>query len=388
MNLEFYNCPKPENISSITLPEDIEFLTYTPDFLLIDSLVKAYGNYKNILIIGNGGSINPFLSAYLPLKKYSNKDVYILNTIDPDYIFELKQKLKIDNTLVLSISKSGENIQQIESTLQFSDFSMLVITGKSSPLRAILEKLNKKIILHSKVGGRYTTFTETALLPLALCGFDYKSFFNIGREYHNLFFKPNPAYETASIFFQLENLGYIDVLMFFYSHFLFGVSNVAIQLFHESFGKEGKGQTYFAHEGPEVQHHTTQRFFGGRKNIAGMFFTVENFENEISNSFPIQTHSAQIKLRHLSNFNNLRLSKSFSAEWRANLDECRIKNIPTMHLSLNSINLNAIAKLSAFFQLFAVYSSVLRAVDPFDQPQVESSKNSSFNERLKYQGLM
>ena len=35
---------------------------------------------------------------------------------------------------------------------------------------------------------------------------------------------------------------------------------------HESFGKDKLGQSYFGGQGPEMQHHTSQRFFGGRKN--------------------------------------------------------------------------------------------------------------------------
>jgi glucose-6-phosphate isomerase len=42
----------------------------------------------------------------------------------------------------------------------------------------------------------------------------------------------------------------------------------------------------------------------------------------------------------------------------------------------------------AFWQLYAVYSSLLRNVDPFDQPQVEGSKKISFDKRLQYKGLL
>ena len=48
------------------------------------------------------------------------------------------------------------------------DFPLLVITGKSSPLRAIGEKLNAKIIMHPPIGGRYTGLTEVALVPAAI----------------------------------------------------------------------------------------------------------------------------------------------------------------------------------------------------------------------------
>jgi glucose-6-phosphate isomerase len=42
----------------------------------------------------------------------------------------------------------------------------------------------------------------------------------------------------------------------------------------------------------------------------------------------------------------------------------------------------------AFWQMFAVYSSILRGVDPFNQPQVENSKNISFAKREKFKGQL
>ena len=49
MKLEFYNCPQPQEIEKIKLPETPEFVRYVPDFELIKNLAKAYEKYKNIL---------------------------------------------------------------------------------------------------------------------------------------------------------------------------------------------------------------------------------------------------------------------------------------------------------------------------------------------------
>ncbi|MBI3231610.1 MAG: hypothetical protein HYZ51_00835 [Candidatus Doudnabacteria bacterium] len=212
--------------------------------------------------------------------------------------------------------------------------------------------------------------------------------FESGREFHHFYEKDNLAWRAASVFYQLEQKGYADVLMFFYSHALYPMSYPMIQLCHESFGKNGKGQTYFAHEGPEVQHHTTQRFFGGPKNIAGLFFTVENFLHPTQNTFPVSAHSLQIKGHHLFDLDKIPLEKALEYEWTANIEDARIQGIPVTHMSITGFDPEEIGRLSAFWQLFAVYSSVLRNVDPFDQPQVENSKSISFNKRLQYKGLL
>jgi glucose-6-phosphate isomerase len=388
MKLEFYNCPQPADIESVQLPETPEFVKYKPDFELIKKISGEYQQYPNILILAHGGSVTSFYGIYNALKESSKKKAYFLSTTDPDYIWELKKELKPENTLVVAISKSGETTTQIEMLMQFADYPLLFITGKSSSLRAIGEKLKAKIILHPTIGGRFTGLTEVGLLPAVICGLDAEKIYDGAKLFYQQYKKENLAWKTASVFFQLEQKGYVDVFMPFYSHNLFAMSGVIVQLCHESFGKDGKGQTYFAHEAPESQHHTNQRFFGGTKNIAGFFTTVDNFLHPTLNNFPASVHSVQIKGHALFDINKIPLEKSMQFEAQGTIEDARISGIPLAHLSVSGFEENEIGQLLAFWQLYAVYSSVLRNVDPFDQPQVENSKNISFNKRLEYKGLL
>jgi glucose-6-phosphate isomerase len=388
MKLEFYNCPKPEDIENIKLPEEPEFVKYVPDFESINKLAAEYQKYQNILVIGHGGSVTSSYGFYHALIEQAKKKAYFLSTVDPDYIYELKQKLNPENTLVIAISKSGETVTQIEAAMQFTDYPWLVITGKSSPFRAIGEKLNAKIVMHPPIGGRYTGLTEVGLIPAALAGLDVKALYEGARKFYYQYTKDNLAWRAASIFYQLEQQGFVDVFMPFYSHNLFPMSNLIVQLCHESFGKGGKGQTYFAHEAPESQHHTNQRFFGGKKNIAGFFTGSETFLHPSITAYQPSVHSVQIKTRHLADINKIPLEKSLEFELQGTMEDARIQGIPLAHLSVAGFNPLEIGSLVAFWQLYAVYSSALRGVDPFNQPQVESSKNISFNKRLQYKGLL
>ena len=388
MKLEFYNCPSPAGIESVKLPEVPEFVKYLPDFGLMEKTCSQYHQYRNILVIAHGGSVSSSFGFYNALKEQTKKQMYFLSTVDPDYIYELKQTLKPENTLVVSISKSGETTTQIEMMMQFVDYPTLVITGKSSPLRALAEKLNFRTILHPPIGGRYTGITEVGLLPAALAGLDPKAFYEGAKTFYSLYQHDNIAWKAASVFYQLEEKGYVDVFMPFYSHNLFAMSNLIVQLCHESFGKGGVGQTYFAHEAPESQHHTNQRFFGGRKNIAGIFTTAENFLHPTQNIYPPASHSVQIKGHQLFDINKIPLEKDIEFEATATMEDARINSIPVAHLSVANFTAHEIGALTAFWQLYAVYASILRKVDPFDQPQVENSKNISFNKRLAYKGLL
>lgn len=388
MKLEFYNCPKPEEMDPQNLPMDVEFLKYVPDFQLIDQYAKTYGQYRNLLIIGHGGSVTSLYGFYHALKYQASKHAYFLSTVDPDYIFELKQKLKPEDTLVIAISKSGETTTQIEMLMQFVNYPLLIITGKASPLRAIGEKLKAKIVTHPDIGGRYAGFTEVALLPGAIAGLDIRELFSGAEQFYHLYEKDNLAWRAANVFWQLEKKGFTDVFMPFYSRNLLPLSSLIVQLCHESFGKNGKGQTYFAHEAPESQHYTNQRFFGGTKNICGFFVTAETFQHPLTTVYSSSLHSIQIKGHALFDINKIPLEKSMDFEALATIEDARISSIPLVHLSISGFTAKEIGAFSAFWQLYAVYASVLRDVNPFDQPQVENSKQISFDKRLQYKGLL
>ena len=61
-----------------------------------------------------------------------------------------------------------------------------------------------------------------------------------------------------------------------------------------------------------------------------------------------------------------------------------MNKIPCLALHVLSAEPAEVGAFVAFWQLFAVYSSLMRGVNPFDQPQVEESKKISWNKRLNF----
>lgn len=381
MHLDTANIPKFEP-KEISLPEEPLFISYKPDFEKIRSAWKEFGMFSNILVIGNGGSITSFMGMQYALG--TQKNVFILNTPDPEYITILRRQLRKHDTLVIAISKSGETVSLLESLFHFIDYPLLFITEEGSTLHKIAEKKNARTIAHPPIGGRYVAFTEVALVPAAICGLKVEEMYKGARNFYSQYKSANLAMKAAQIFYALENMGYVDVFMPFYSHYLFGFSNLALQLCHESFGKGGKGQTYAAFEAPESQHHTNQRFFGGRKNMCGFFVLAENFREDQKTSVPASMHSLPLRDGSLFDLNKIPLSVAMRAEFGGTWENAKIENIPVVSLGLNSINPIEVGSFIAFWQLYAVYSSVLRDVNPFDQPEVENSKKISWLKRKDY----
>lgn len=388
MKIEFYNCPEPEAFNTATIPEAPAFLSYEPKFDEMERIVEQYKDFKNLVIVGHGGSITSFYGMYHALREQASKQVYIVSTVDPDYIKEITDFLDPKDTLVIAISKSGETVTQIEAVFQFINYPLLFITGAMGPLAEIAEQLKAQIVLHPPIGGRYTGMTEVALLPAALCGFDVRAMYTSAREHYALYKENNISFKAANILWQLEEKGFVDVFMPIYDAHLFAVSAVIVQLCHESFGKDGTGQTYFAHPAPESQHHTNQRFFGGRKNIAGWFMATEKPLTDITTHVPGNIKTTSIKHKTMGALDGIPLSVALKAELDGTLEDAKLKNIPTVLQTIPQRTPAEVGMLIAFWQLYAIYSSLLRNVNPFDQPQVENSKQISFAKRLQYKGLL
>ncbi len=390
MEIKFYNCPEPEQFQS-ALSEVVQppFLSYTPDWKFIERMQSECALFSDIVIVAHGGSINSFYGLYNALVDATSLRVHFLSTTDPDYIFQLKQKLSPDHTLIIAISKSGETVTQLEALTHFLQFKLMVITSPDTPLYDIGVRMNAQLVPHPPIGGRYTGMTEVALLPAALCGFNIKELFAGAQEYYRLFNEDNLAWRAASILWQLErDHNYFGVFMPFYSHYLFPFSQLIVQLCHESFGKGELGQAYFAHEGPESQHHTTQRFIGGRKNLAGFFVGQDSFNHDLSTLVPPSVQSVDFHNQKLDLLSGIPLSKSLEFELVGTMEDARIKGIPLLHLNVHGRNFIEMGRFLAFWQLYAVYGSLLRGVNAFDQPQVEAGKHISFTKRLEFKGLL
>ncbi len=388
MKIDFYNCPPPQEFNNALLKDASVFLSYQPNFDEIKKIAEEYSQVKNVIVIGHGGSVTTLYGLYNALKYQATKNLFFVSTVDPDYIAEIKANAGKEDTLVIAISKSGENVTQIEATMQFRDYQMLVITGSMGPLAEIAEKLGARTVLHPPIYGRFAGFTEVGLLPAEICGLDVESIFAGVQTWYKRYSENNEAYEAATVLQQLEEKGIVDVFMPIYDAHLYHLSSLIIQLCHESFGKDGEGQTYFAHHAPESQHHTNQRFFGGRKNIAGWFMSADKPQTDSVTSIPDPIKQSTLRSNTVGILDEIPLSVSLRSELDGTLEDAKLNNIPVILQTITARTPAEVGGLIAFWQLYAVYGSLLRNVDPFNQPQVENSKKISFDKRLQYKGLL
>ena len=366
--------------------DEPSFVSVEPDIERIKQARENY-EYENLVVIGNGGSITTFRAYLYAFLGETDVNVRLVTTMDPDYLNNLTDELESENTVVMPISKSGETVGVIESLMYFinRDYPVCAVTSENDgALKQIVETNDYGFIEHQNVGGRFSGLTETALAPALFAGIDVEEIREGGEEmYEKLSPKMqyNPALNVASALYDSEQDGFQEVFTPFYSTRLFGFYPLFIQLMHETVCKEEKGQTFYGDMGPECQHHTNQRLFGGKDNIMTMFIRTDAHEKT---SISISENLSDISIRgkKLSQLDNQKLADSLKAEYQGVRDALDEEGIPNITITLTDVSHRTLGKLVAFLQYVGVYSAWLRNVEPFNQPDVEKSKEIGFNERF------
>jgi len=348
-----------------------EVFDYREDIAKLESLLSKYNHFKNIIVVGNGGSITSY-DAYLGALGSALKSNTVW-TMEADYLKKVKDSSPKDDTIVLAVSKSGKTLGQIESLLYFSDYKVICVTEPNNgPLSEISKKMGWDIIPHPPVGGRYSGGTSCAFVPAILAGMnvqDIKAGLEAG------YAMKDEAYSLSKYYFELEKKGYGEIYLPIYSERLKGFQNLIVQLMHESVCKDGEGQTVYAALSPEAQHHTNQRYLGGKKNVIGTFITVKNPQNNIKVKMPDEIKNVDYKGTNLSIIDGSNYQDLLYTEYLGTKQDADKNNVPNVTIELDKVSPESVGLLVAFWHLVAFYSSILRKVNPFDQPAVENSKN-------------
>ena len=360
------------NIDKVNPTNDwSEVFDYQEDINKLLTSLQPFQNIKNIILIGNGGSITSYDAYYGALP--SVKRSFTLWTMEPDFVKAVKDNCPPEESIVVAVSKSGNTLGLIETLSAFLNYKVVAVTNPvEGTLCQIARKMNWTIIEHPAVGGRFSGATSSAFVPAILAGLDVKKIQGgISRGY----LMKAEAYSLSKYLFDLEQKGCNEVYVPIYSNRLKNFQNLIVQLMHESVCKDNKGQTFYSSLGPESQHHTNQRFLGGKRNVIGIFMIVKEPENDLRIELPQDIQLIDYKGQKLSLIQNLPYQKALLAEYIGTKEDADRNKIPNVTVELEKITEQTVGMLVSFWHLVAFYSSILRQVDPFNQPAVEASKN-------------
>lgn len=344
--------------------------------------------FEHVVILGTGGStlcgqaLTGFHTTNPHLPVSGTPQLHYLDNIDAYTTHALLNRLPLAKTCFIVISKSGGTLETMaQFLLCFEALNqkigadaashMLVINDpKPNILRNTAKALGIIVLNHvAAIGGRFSILTNVGLLPAALCGMDIEKIRNSAAKAADALLKPDSAAaEGAALqhFYMQKNypitvfLPYADQL-----------KNFAIwvrQIWAESLGKNGLGNTPLVATGTLDQHSVLQQFLDGPND---KFYTLFS-PPQIKSSPKLDT--SILVGDDFDYLNQLPFHRIIGAEYQATLETLVARNRPVRSFEINTLDESTIGELCAHFMLETILTARLMDVDAFDQPAVEDGK--------------
>jgi len=355
---------------------------------------------KHVIINGIGGSIlgpellhfalnGPYWNELSGSKRFGNPKIYFVDNTDTSGARDILEIVDLDQSLVLSISKSGGTQETKNNIILFSaaykeagldlNKHACAITMEGSTLDIEAKKHNWLKIFHmsESIGGRTSETSIVGHLPAALAGIDFKSFLKGACEMdiwtRIADYKKNPAYLLASMWY-ISGKGYgnRNMVVVPYSDRLALFSKYLQQLVMESLGKEldlnGKvvhqGLNVFGNKGGTDAHSYIQQLNDGRNDFFITFIEVL----KDSMNVPIEDGVTMGDYLH-----------GFQAGLSSVLES---KDREVIQIQISEISAFNLGMLIALYERAVAAYAELININAFHQPGVQAYKLAS-NETIK-----
>lgn len=351
-------------------------------------------NFDYFVVIGIGGSalgnqmiheaINGFNYNYFNYPKF-----YIMDNVDPEKIGSIFDIIDIRKTMFNVITKSGSTVETI------ANFSIVYTTLKeelgesyknhliftTDPEKGFLRKFGKEnkiktLDIPAQVGGRFSVLSNVGLLSSAVVGIDIDELLEGAKKADEICMKhsnpfENPAYLVGIINYLLsERKGKsISVMMPYYER-LSSFVDWYRQLWAESLGKEGLGQTPIKAIGTIDQHSQIQLFREGPKDKIITFLNVIESERDfkIPNDIPSD-------INYLSGHS---LKEILDAEFEGTKAALVKSQVPNLTITVDKLTPYNLGMLIYIYELATAFTGYLYKINPFDQPAVEEGKDFAY----------
>ncbi len=325
--------------------------------------LSKYKNFKNIRIIGMGGSSLGTRAIYSFLKHKIKKKIIFFDNLETNKIKDKKKHLN------LIVSKSGNTLETIvNSNIYINKFdqNIFITENKKNYLHVLANKLKSEIVHHNNyIGGRYSVLSEVGMLPADLMGLKPDHFRQFNLLIKNKRFLNNLIQNVTATIFFLKNKK-INSIILNYDEKAQNLFNWYQQLIAESLGKKGKGLLPVISSLPKDNHSVMQLYLDGFKNnFFTFFYTHENKSLKIKNSKILSSQ------KYLKNRN---LSEVIYAQKKATENVFSKKNIPFRSFEIKKRDEKTLGELFCFFILETILIGKSLNLNPYDQPAVELIK--------------
>ena len=342
------------------------------DLELNYSKLKNFQNFKNVILIGMGGSILGAKAIYSFLEKRIKKKFIFLDNLDQIKVKKIKKNINLKKSLFIIISKSGNTLETLVNTNLFKNSinhaNAIIITEKKTNLLNSFAKSKKILQINHKnfVGGRYSVLSEVGMLPAYLMGLKLSLF---RKDILNFFKLKQNMFLIDSII----KLGHIykskkinSIILLNYAPELNEFLHWFQQLVAESLGKKGKGLLPFVSPAPRDHHSLLQLYLDGPKDK--LFYI---FSSNLNEKMKINKNlfGKNFKFAENKELSNVRM-----AQKNALIQALKNKNIPYREFKIKRNNEETLGELFSYFILETVLIGDFIGINAFNQPGVEEVK--------------
>ena len=343
------------------------FLKYKYNFNF--EKLKKFKKFKTIIIIGMGGSILGSKAIYDFLRFKIKKKFIFIDNSDQSYLEEVKKKNNLKNSLFLIISKSGNTIETIVNASFFQKFinnknSIIVSENKNNILRNYAIKKKIYFVKHnSKIGGRYSVFSESGILPAYFMGLNIKKFKN--RVLSLIKNKKILTSEIKKINKIISKRNKV-LILFNYVPELNNFMFWSQQLLAESLGKNKKGFMTVVSNAPKDHHSLLQLYLDGPRDKTFYVFSSKDKKKLNVNS---KMFSEKMKFLHKKKYEHVKLSQK-----NAFIKTLKEKKIIYNEILVKKFDESTLGELFFLFIFQTLVFSKILKVNAFNQPAVERVK--------------
>lgn len=340
--------------------------------------------YDTFVILGTGGSnlgAKAYYEAQGPVSLHADTpQFYFMDNVDPHSFDLLFQKINLNRTGFLVISKSGTTAETLcqflhviqhydtHATTPWQDHVAIITEDKPSPLKELARLHNLPTFDHPlDVGGRFSAFSVVGLLPAMLMGLSVDAIrdgalwalnhLRTDSDFMDLLAYRHALTQEHGIT-QMVLMPYVDRLQAFTAWHR--------QLWAESLGKQGQGTTPIPALGTVDQHSQLQLYLEGPKD---KFFTIITVTPPRRPALPVTfTQGA------LSYLNGKHMGDLLEAETHATIKSLQNNGCPTCTLTCSGLDEKILAILMVRSIIDVLATAHMMGVDAFSQPAVEESK--------------
>jgi glucose-6-phosphate isomerase len=359
--------------AALTLPE-----TADPD--AIYAAVDGFDRPEAVLTVGIGGSA--LGAATLSNALASDVDAYVLDNVDPDDARALLADLPLDDTVVNVVSKSGTTAETLANFLvvreAMADAGVdwtertLVTTGEAGNLRELADRHDlPSLPVPEGVPGRFSALSTVGLAVAALQGHDVEAVLAGGRDGMDALagsLYESPAYAYGAATYALAERGALTNAVMPYAESLETFAEWFAQLWAESLGKDGLGQTPARALGATDQHSQLQLYRAGPPDkLVTLLRPTERADVAIP----------ETDLDGLAYLGGSSLGDLLDAEFEATEASLAAAGVPNVRVEVDRVDERALGELLFGMEAACVLYGELASVSTFTQPAVEWGKKAA-----------